>query len=231
MTSSSRREQLVHIGKFHEVVLKLMEASSLQVPDKTLKTQGEENDSQMNDDTEESVEKVQNEVAEVKDAEVQKEEDITSNETEVSMSPSKVPIAIKNQGVYGKEGNMEKVKVDEAPLCGDVDTTKKEDSSVQCPFCIKDGKTRTFDKKSEFLKHISLIHYGKQILQKFPFKDGQSCSICLESPAKKEYRASKKELHVCHVAILHQKLFDLIPKEVEQMIQVTFWVGNYIYVE
>ena len=116
MTSSIRREQLVHIGKFHEVVLKLMEASSLQVPDKTLQTQGEENASQMNDDTEESVQKVQNEVAEVKDAEVQKEEDITSNETEVSTSPSKVPIAIKNQGVDGKEGNMEKVKFDEAPL-------------------------------------------------------------------------------------------------------------------
>ena len=226
MTSSSRGEQLVHVGKFHEVVIKLMEASYLQVPDKALNTQGEENASQQDDDTEESVEKVENEVAKVKDAEEQKEDDITSNETEVSTSPSKVSTAIKNPGEDSKEGNMEKVKIDEVPLCGDVDTTKKEDSSVQCPFCIKDGKTRTFDKKSEFLKHISLIHYGRQILQKFPFKDGQSCSICLESPAKKEYRASKKELHVCHVAILHQKLFDLIPKEVEQMIQVTMYLGG-----
>ena len=226
MTSSSRGEQLVHVGKFHEVVIKLMEASYLQVPDKALNTQGEENASQQDDGTEESVEKVENEVAKVKDAEEQKEDDITSNETEVSTSPSKVSTAIKNPGEDSKEGNMEKVKIDEVPLCGDVDTTKKEDSSVQCPFCIKDGKTRTFDKKSEFLKHISLIHYGRQILQKFPFKDGQSCSICLESPAKKEYRASKKELHVCHVAILHQKLFDLIPKEVEQMIQVTMYLGG-----
>ena len=226
MTSSSRGEQLVHVGKFHEVVIKLMEASYLQVPDKALNTQGEENASQQDDGTEESVEKVENEVAKVKDAEEQKEDDITSNETEVSTSPSKVSTAIKNPGEDSKEGNMEKVKIDEVPLCGDVDTTKKEDSSVQCPFCIKDGKTRTFEKKSEFLKHISLIHYGKQILQKFPFKDGQSCSICLESPAKKEYRASKKELHVCHVAILHQKLFDLIPKEVEQMIQVTMYLGG-----
>ena len=227
MTSSSRSEQLVHVGKFHEVVIKLMEASSLQVPDKALlNAQGEENASQQDDGTEESVEKVENEVAKVKDAEEQKEDDITSNETEVSTSPSKVSTAIKNPGEDSKEGNMEKVKIDEVPLCGDVDTTKKEDSSVQCPFCIKDGKTRTFDKKSEFLKHISLIHYGRQILQKFPFKDGQSCSICLESPAKKEYRASKKELHVCHVAILHQKLFDLIPKEVEQMIQVTMYLGG-----
>ena len=227
MTSSSRSEQLVHVGKFHEVVIKLMEASSLQVPDKALlNAQGEENASQQDDGTEESVEKVENEVAKVKDAEEQKEHDITSNETEVSTSPSKVSTAIKNPGEDSKEGNMEKVKIDEVPLCGDVDTTKKEDSSVQCPFCIKDGKTRTFDKKSEFLKHISLIHYGRQILQKFPFKDGQSCFICLESPAKKEYRASKKELHVCHVAILHQKLFDLIPKEVEQMIQVTMYLGG-----
>ena len=226
MTSSSRSEQLVHVGKFHEVVIKLMEASYLQVPDKALNTQGEENASQQDDGTEESVEKVENEVAKVKDAEEQKEHDITSNETEVSTSPSKVSTAIKNPGEDSKEVNMEKVKIDEVPLCGDVDTTKKEDSSVQCPFCIKDGKTRTFEKKSEFLKHISLIHYGKQILQKFPFKDGQSCSICLESPAKKEYRASKKELHVCHVAILHQKLFDLIPKEVEQMIQVTMYLGG-----
>ena len=141
MTSSSRREQLVHVGKFHEVVIELMEASSLQVPDKILKTQGEENASQQNDDAEESVQKVQNEVAGVKDAEIQKDDvdDITSNETEVSTSPSKVPIAIKNQGVDGKEGNIGKVKVDEASLCGDVDTTKKEDSSVQCPFCMKDG--------------------------------------------------------------------------------------------
>ena len=226
MTSSSRSEQLVHVGKFHEVVIKLMEASYLQVPDKALNTQGEENASQQDDGTEESVEKVENEVAKVKDAEEQKEHDITSNETEVSTSPSKVSTAIKNPGEDSKEVNMEKVKIDEVPLCGDVDTTKKEDSSVQCPFCIKDGKTRTFEKKSEFLKHISLIHYGRQILQKFPFKDGQTCSICLESPAKKEYRASKKELHVCHVAILHQKLFDLIPKEVEQMIQVTMYLGG-----
>ena len=90
--------------------------------------------------------------------------------------------------------------------------------TVKCILCEKNNKVRTFEKKSEFLKHLSLIHYGKQILTLFPWSLGDRCKFCLESASRKDYRANKKELHVCHVAIMHQKLFELIPPEISQLI-------------
>ena len=90
--------------------------------------------------------------------------------------------------------------------------------SVQCFPCQENNKTRIFEKKSEFLKHLSLIHYGKQILQNYPYREGEKCDLCYDS-AKKVYIPNKKELYVCHVSIIHQKLFELIPPEIDRQIK------------
>ena len=90
--------------------------------------------------------------------------------------------------------------------------------SVQCFPCQENNKTRIFEKKSEFLKHLSLIHYGKQILQNYPYREGEKCDLCYDS-AKKVYIPNKKELHVCHLSIIHQKLFELIPPEIDRQIK------------
>jgi len=92
-----------------------------------------------------------------------------------------------------------------------------EETSVQCNMCKANNKVRLFSKRSEFLKHLSLLHYGKALLQAFPFTEGKNCGLCYET-SKKEYTPSKKEVHVCHVGVLHAKIFELLPKEILQQV-------------
>ena len=46
----------------------------------------------------------------------------------------------------------------------------KEILSVQCPLCT--NKVCVYRKRSDFLKHLSLGHFGVKILQSNPYKDG-----------------------------------------------------------
>jgi len=98
-----------------------------------------------------------------------------------------------------------------------VATTDSEEPSVQCSMCLANNKQRLFTKRSEFLKHLSLLHYGKALLQAFPFAEGKNCNLCFET-SKKMYTPSKKEVHVCHVGVLHAKIFELLPKEILQQV-------------
>ena len=40
----------------------------------------------------------------------------------------------------------------------------------QCRFCT----SRSFDSKPDLLQHLSLIHFNKNLLERFPFKVGPS---------------------------------------------------------
>jgi len=93
----------------------------------------------------------------------------------------------------------------------------EEEPSVQCEMCKANSKVRLFTKRSEFLKHLSLLHFGKALLQAFPFAEGRNCNLCFET-SKKMYTPSKKEVHVCHVGVLHAKIFELLPKEILQQV-------------
>eukprot|EP00092_Neocalanus_flemingeri_P018570 GFUD01020107.1.p1 GENE.GFUD01020107.1~~GFUD01020107.1.p1 ORF type:complete len:1017 (+),score=252.41 GFUD01020107.1:102-3152(+) len=92
-----------------------------------------------------------------------------------------------------------------------------EEPTVQCSLCQANNKVRLFTKRSEFLKHLSLLHFGKALLQAFPFAEGKNCNLCFET-SKKMYTPSKKEVHVCHVGVLHAKIFELLPKEILQQV-------------
>ena len=148
--------------------------------------------------------------------EEQTEESIPKTNTEnIDAVSQNDYVAAPMSSVEQKDPNVEDVVEEELkPVVKPEGTTVR----VQCTLCEKNNKVRTFEKKSEFLKHLSLIHYGKQILTMFPWSLGDRCRFCLESASSKEYRANKKELHVCHVAIMHQKLFELIPLELSQVI-------------
>ena len=139
----------------------------------------------------------------------QDERDMSEGGNQQGPEVSQVAVTEKNDV---KEPTIEDVVDEELPV------VRSETITVKCILCEKNNKVRTFAKKSEFLKHLSLIHYGKQILTLFPWSLGDRCKFCLESASRKEYRANKKELHVCHVAIMHQKLFELLPPEVSQLI-------------
>jgi len=92
-----------------------------------------------------------------------------------------------------------------------------EEPTVQCELCKANNKERLFSKRSEFLKHLSLLHFGKALLAAFPFAEGRNCNLCFET-SKKMYTPSKKEVHVCHVGVLHAKIFELLPKEILQTV-------------
>ena len=90
--------------------------------------------------------------------------------------------------------------------------------SVDCLECKENNKVKTFQKRSEFLKHLSLGHYGKQLLLKYPFEEGKNCEFCLAAPDRKVLPATKKEVHVCHTGVSHGKLYDLLSEETRNQI-------------
>ena len=98
-----------------------------------------------------------------------------------------------------------------------VETDTVQPPSVECLECKQNNKVKIFEKRSEFLKHLSLGHYGKQLLQKYPFEEGQNCFFCQEA-GKKPFTAVKRELHVCHTGVLHGKLFEFLSDETKAQI-------------
>merc|ERR1719508_698039 len=109
-------------------------------------------------------------------------------------------------------------KPTEIPVAFAPPASDPEEPTVQCSLCQANNKVRLFTKRSEFLKHLSLLHFGKTLLQAFPFAEGKNCNLCFET-SKKLYTPSKKEVHVCHVGVLHAKIFELLPKEILQQVK------------
>ena len=106
---------------------------------------------------------------------------------------------------------------EERPERPTVETETVQPPSVECLECKQNNKVKIFEKKNEFLKHLSLGHYGKQLLQKYPFEEGQNCFFCQES-GKKVFTAVKRELHVCHTGVLHGKLYEFLSDETKAQI-------------
>lgn len=206
---SNKVVHLLHVGKLHEKVL-----TFLQSPDSSVKGDHPQPIQTSPESSSKHVENEPNLDAE-EPCEEQFEEPIPKNHIENIEAVSQNNVVASMTNVKRIDSTVEDVVEEELkPVIKSEGTTIR----VQCTLCMKNNKVRTFEKKSEFLKHLSLIHYGKQILTMFPWSLGDRCRFCLESASSKEYRANKKELHVCHVAIMHQKLFELIPLELSQMI-------------
>ena len=205
---------MLHVGKLHEKVLTFLETQAIAKEDHLQQEQfGSDSTNEVANEPgadEIIIEDPQTDETTAVTKELDKEQDERDmSEGGNQKGPEVSPVTEKNDV---KEPTIEDV-VDE-----DLPVVRSETMTVKCILCEKNNKVRTFAKKSEFLKHLSLIHYGKQILTLFPWSLGDRCKFCLESASRKEYRANKKELHVCHVAIMHQKLFELLPPEVSQLI-------------
>jgi len=131
-------------------------------------------------------------------------EEASENHKEVlTETPPEAPKVDVNQEVSPNEEARDK-------------SSDNKSGEITCTLCSTNS--RTFDKRGDFLKHLSLSHYGREILQSFPFNPDENCQFCWEE-SQKEYKPSKKEVHVCHVGILHQKLYAMITPEVEKLIQ------------
>jgi len=130
-------------------------------------------------------------------------EEATANEKEVTGTMQDAPKNVVNPAVSASE------EVTEMPQ----DT---KSGVITCSLCVT--VSRKFDKRGDFLKHLSLTHFGRAILQNYPFNPDENCQFCWEESGK-EYKPSKKEVHVCHVGILHHKLNAMITPDIEKQIQ------------
>jgi len=125
---------------------------------------------------------------------------------------------VKQELVNGVEAPQEAVKP--VPVNMDENRTEQkpilDPSSVQCSLCP--NKVRMYNKRSDFLKHLSLGHFGRNILQVHPYQQGQNCVECHESNSK-VFVPTKKEIHVCHVGVLHGKVFEYLSDDVLSLVK------------
>merc|ERR1712179_667419 len=134
------------------------------------------------------------------------------------MGHVKNSMADKQEMVNGEEAQQDAVK----PFPVNIDESRTEQkpivdtSSVQCSLCP--NKVRMYNKRSDFLKHLSLGHYGRNILQVHPYQQGQNCVVCHESNSK-VFVPTKKEIHVCHVGVLHGKVFVYLSDDVLSLVK------------
>merc|ERR1719466_242470 len=135
--------------------------------------------------------------------------------TSVEKPVEKAPV-VHNETAEQEKQPMQKPT--EIPVAFAPPASDPEEPTVQCSLCQANNKVRLFTKRSEFLKHLSLLHFGKTLLKAFPFAEGKNCNLCFET-SNKLYTPSKKEVHVCHVGVLHAKIFELLPKEILQQVR------------
>ena len=89
-------------------------------------------------------------------------------------------------------------------------TKGPEETIVQCLRCKENNKSEMFSKRTEFLKHLCLVHYEHELLLAFPFFEGGKCNLCFDT-SKKMF---KMEVHVCHVGVVvHGKIYRFLNKE------------------
>jgi len=136
----------------------------------------------------------------------------------VELEHVKNSVADKQEMVNGEEVRQDAVK--DNPVNMDESRTEQkpivDTSSVQCSLCP--NKVRMYNKRSDFLKHLSLGHYGRNILQVHPYQQGQNCVVCHESNSK-VFVPTKKEIHVCHVGVLHGKVFEYLSDDVLSLVK------------
>merc|ERR1740137_54831 len=113
--------------------------------------------------------------------------------------------------------NSEEVKAEEIENVLDKPNERpSEPVAIKCSLCS--NKVRMYSKRSDFLKHLSLGHYGKNILPINPYQEGQICSVCQENNSK-VFVPTKKEIHVCHVGVLHGKVFDYLSEDLLELVK------------
>merc|ERR1719334_1418826 len=122
-----------------------------------------------------------------------------------SLQPKEV---VKSNECSKKEDTTANITADEASE----ESVAKMERKVLCKLCPKGPSNNIeYSKRQTFLKHLTLKHFSTKLLQDCPYIEGQSCTDCQRK--SKAFVATRKELHVCHVGIMHGKVFDLLSKD------------------
>merc|ERR1712179_129848 len=90
-------------------------------------------------------------------------------------------------------------------------------SSGKCPFC---PNSKTQFPRASMLNHLSSTHYNKQLLDAFPYKEGETCKLCLETGRQNPLVVKSKTRYITHMGSLHEKVIDLPPSEIRDALEV-----------
>merc|ERR1712025_124040 len=71
------------------------------------------------------------------------------------------------------------------------------------------------------LNHLSSTHYNKQLLDAFPYKEGETCSLCLETGRQNPLVVKSKTRYITHMGSIHEKVVDLLPAEIRDALEVS----------
>ena len=120
-----------------------------------------------------------------------------------SLQPKEV---VKSNECSKKEENTADKKASEDSVVA------KMELKVLCKLCPKGPSNNVeYSKRQAFLKHLTLKHFSAKLLQDCPYIEGQPCEECQQK--SKAFVATRKELHVCHVGIMHGRVLDLLSKD------------------
>jgi len=144
-------------------------------------------------------------------------------------------VGVKKQELAGgnevntiKEECVDNDNVEDAGSSKEVTGTRLESTDVkvieakglksgQCPFC---PNTKTQFQRSSLLNHLSSTHYNKQLLDAFPYQEGETCKLCLETGRQNPLVAKSKPRYINHMGSLHEKVLDLLPPNVKESLEV-----------
>ena len=120
-----------------------------------------------------------------------------------------------------KEETTANITADEASE----ESVAKKERKVLCKLCPKGPSNNIeYSKRQTFLKHLTLKHFSTKLLQDCPYIEGQSCTECQQK--SKAFVATRKELHVCHVGIMHGRVLDFLSKDLLETVSSMSTVKN-----
>merc|ERR1719186_1974634 len=88
--------------------------------------------------------------------------------------------------------------------------------SGRCPFC---PNTKTQFQRSSLLNHLSSTHYNKQLLDAFPYQEGDPCRFCVETGRPNPMVARSKPRYVYHMGSLHEKVLEFLPTNLRDSLE------------
>jgi len=195
-----------HIGTVHEKVLELvpthLKDAVLAIGKRRISVSSKEVES-------EDMETVGSRTQEVKES-VSKSESITEKKEAIETTAPEVDDDEKNEG-----------PVTEDPPLVISDGTRaqaKVISAGKCPFC---PNSKTQFPRASLLNHLSSTHYNKQLLDAFPYKEGETCKLCVETGRQNPLVVKSKTRYITHMGSLHEKVIDLLPSEIRDALEVT----------
>ena len=136
-----------------------------------------------------------------------------NSDENVSVSDASVGSGLLHESI--NVSSISKSSADNEGLPMEKDNKKvAEACSLKCTLCLNNTEM----KRGQLLDHLTVKHFGKELLQEFPFIDGSECQLCISSGRKRVAVAKVRANHLKHIGCVHEKVLDLVPSDLRETI-------------